>query len=326
MVALHVLLIGLFIGLTGLFSGLETGAYRINRARLRLLAAKGVAAAQRLEAMFRNMPQLVALTLVAQNLSVDIVSALATGLCKRTAVAEPELVATVVLAPILLVCAEITPKELFRRRADVLMLWAEKPLRFCALVLTPVVWCVQKLASLTIRKVIGERENYEEAVTHPGMLAELMQTGAEDGEIDKMQQLMAQGLVAVRNVPVSRVMRPLRKVVMISEDASADTARRLIRAHPYSRIPVYSKNPSNIVGILNVLDFLCEEQTKRPADLAWEPVYIEKGTVVADALYMLQQSRRPLGVIVHSIESKTAVGVVTVKDLVEELIGELSAW
>jgi CBS domain containing-hemolysin-like protein len=326
LIALRFFLIVLFIGVTGFFSGIETGAYRINRTRLRLLAANGMSAAKSVQTLLQDMPQLVALTLIAQNISVDIASGLTTALCKSLLTWNPELVATVALAPVFLVSSEIIPKELFRRRADALMLWSEKPLWLWAKLCSPLLRVAQTLASPITRAFVGKVTSRGDAAFHPLLLAELIEESVESGEIDRFQHAMTKRLVVFLNLEVARAMQPSRKVVMISDRAGAETVERLIQTHPYSRFPVYSKTPSRIVGVMNALDFLCERDSKKPADIAWEPVFIEKSNTVADALYTLQQAKRPMGIVVQSLKSKEAVGIVTVKDLVEEVVGELAAW
>jgi CBS domain containing-hemolysin-like protein len=112
---------------------------------------------------------------------------------------------------------------------------------------------------------------------------------------------------------------------MISEDAAGEDLLALLRAHRYSRIPVFREERSHVVGVLNVIDVVLVEGEPPPvSEIMREPFRLAQTMPVAEALRRMREERQPLAVVVD--ETGDAVGLATIKDLVEEIVGELRAW
>ena len=139
------------------------------------------------------------------------------------------------------------------------------------------------------------------------------------------QRTVAENILRLRSLDVAQVMTPLADAVMVPETASHRDLLKAFGAHRYSRIPVYREGRERVVGVINVIDVASIEREPPPtAELAREVLSLRKGTSVADALWALRQARQQFAVVTDA--EGRALGIATVKDLVEEIVGELEAW
>jgi CBS domain containing-hemolysin-like protein len=112
---------------------------------------------------------------------------------------------------------------------------------------------------------------------------------------------------------------------MISADATGHELLGLLKAHRYSRIPVFEGQRSNVIGVLNVIDVgLVEDGPPPIREIMREPVALEQTMPVSEALRRMREQRQPFAMVVD--ETGAAVGLASIKDLVEEIVGELRAW
>jgi CBS domain containing-hemolysin-like protein len=136
---------------------------------------------------------------------------------------------------------------------------------------------------------------------------------------------MAENILRLKSLPVGKAMIPLEEAAMAAEDAAYEDLLSVVRTHGYSRIPLYRGSREHVVGMVHVMDLACAEgERSSTAELARGVLTVRKDTSVADALWRLRQARQQLGVVTDA--DGVAVGIVTVKDLVEEIVGELEAW
>ena len=119
-------------------------------------------------------------------------------------------------------------------------------------------------------------------------------------------------------------MIPLEEVTMVPDTVGPETLKDIARAKKFSRIPVYQRERSKVVGILTLLDFLREDK-KEVKPFVKPTVYLEASLPVDDALLRLRHSKQRMGIVTDGKDGR-AVGIITIKDLVEEVVGELSVW
>src|SRR3989338_6107651 len=130
--------------------------------------------------------------------------------------------------------------------------------------------------------------------------------------------------MAMGQTPVGKVMIPLEEVTMVSDTVGPETLKAIARAKKFSRIPVYQRERSKVVGILTLLDFLREDK-KEVKPFVNPPVFLEASLPVDDALLRLRHSKQRMGIVTDGKDGR-AVGIITIKDLVEEVVVELSLW
>jgi putative hemolysin len=135
---------------------------------------------------------------------------------------------------------------------------------------------------------------------------------------------MAENILRLESLTVESAMTPLEQVTMLPADAARDEMLEVMRLHRYSRIPVYGEDRRHIVGVVNVIDVVTGRADACVADLRRDVLSIPGDESVAEALRQLRDAREQIAIAVDADER--ALGLLTIKDLVEEIVGELDAW
>jgi len=307
------------------FSGSETGIYCLNRLRLRLRAERGEGAARAVQRFMARPGLAIATMLAGTNLGIYLATILCTNRLYRAGLGDrAELYAGLMMPPLLLVFAEIVPKWYAQRHADEAIYRVIWPLRIAQVVLYPLA-ALLRAVSMVPRLALRRRATPRPpAVTADNIRLHLSE-GAARGVLSGFQRRAAINIMRLAAVDVAQAMTPLDATVMVGAEASYDEVVETMHGHRYSRIPVYSGERSNVVGLVNVIDVaLVEGRKPSAAELSREVLRIRRGTSVAEALGVVRHSKQPCVIVVD--EHDRAVGILTVKDLVEEIVGELQAW
>jgi len=320
---LDYLLILAAVLVAGFHSGNETGFYCMNRLRLRLKAERGDRAARALQRLVSRPQLLISTVLVGTNLGIYVATVLCTQKLRELAPGiRADFWSSIILPPIFLICADMTPKSLFQHHADSLMYRTVWPLRVSEVTFYPLSsflrW-VSRLPQLLLRRRIVQGTA---AVTSDAFRFYLSE-GAAHGALSSYQRTMAENILRLKSVSVEETMTPLADTVMISEEDTAEELERVLRAHRYSRLPVWRGSREHIVGVINVLDVA----SSRRADvrsLMREACTVPAGSSVSDVLALLRGVKQQFAVVTDA--EGRALGIVTAKDLVEEIVGELEAW
>lgn len=222
-----------------------------------------------------------------------------------------------------IVVGELVPKSLALRMAERYSLLLGPALRAMASVVKPLVW-VLTAASNVVLRLFGDRTSFTEARLSPEEIQELVEEAARVGSLDKSASEIASRAIDFQGLRAVDVMVPRAVVVAVSKDASVEALERITREARFSRLPVYDGTPENIVGYVTLRDLL--GPALRGGSVSLEahlrPIKFSPGNAFAVALLKeLQSDRTPLAMLVDEIG--TVIGLVTVEDLVEELVGEI---
>jgi len=317
-------LMALAVILCAIFSGLEIGIYVLNKIRLDLHAEAGMRQARRLRRMLRSPDNLLAVLLIGTNLaSYAATFAISSMFYLAGAGHRTEWYTLMIVTPVLFIFGESVPKNIFQRLAETLvyrLVWLLRgaSVLFNACGLVPLVrgfsWVLSRLA--------GAQVGAASPLGHEGVAA-VFAEGHASGMLTHAQSVMADRIMRLGNVTLVDVMNPMRKVVSASRDVTRDELMELLRRNDYSRYPLVDA-AGQVAGILNIYDFLASGQSARPVDLADAPLVLPQTTHVTDALYRLQRTAAEM-IVVSGPEGKH-LGIATVKDLVEEIVGELEEW
>lgn len=312
------------IAAAGLLAGLETGMYSLSRVRLSVRASRGDAGAERLRRECERPRRLLSTLLVANAIAgwfasfgvSQVFDSLGYG--PLTAV----LLDLAVLVPLVFLFGEVLPKDLFRVHADRWMpryakLLTMLRIALCTSGVVPLVSGVGAAAAW----ILGVRRSTE-ATESRARVAALLAEGAGDGGISEAQLGFADRVFTMRGVTVGQEMRPWRSVAIVSIDAAPAVRARVCLASGASRLPVVD-GQGRVRGVLAAIDHIAkpDEPTAR---LLRAVVFLSPTTTALDAIQTMRRERAQMGIVADRPDRP--LGIVTMKDLVEPLVGDLAAW
>jgi CBS domain containing-hemolysin-like protein len=316
-----------------LCSGMEIACYSINRVRLALRAGlvPPDKAARMIRAELDQPDRLLSTLLICMNIGT-YAGALATSELLERSVESPALVAllnTCVLAPVLFIFSEALPKELFRTEADRLAYFFARPLAAArgALTVVGVLPLVQVLTRLVERISGLPRERISDARQR---IALLLKEGAGHGVLSESQVTLVDRALMLRGVTVADEMVPWSLVRTLPLDIDRARALKIIGPSRHARVPVVgsieSSSPGGratwgVVGILEQLDLYLKPEATI-AELVRPVVRLRRSTRVREALLLLREHKCAMGVVED--DNHRPLGIVTARDLVEPLTGELA--
>ena len=322
---LVIILILIFLLLSAFFSGSETAIISANQARLRLSAAKGNHRAKSALKLLGKSEELLATTLVGNNITVVSCTTLTTWLVARWLSPHwnESLVAILIMTPIILVCSELMPKCIFRVHADSIALHIAGPLRLAQRLLYPIIAIATRITRTLLWLTRRSSSTVDSDVFRRELKA-LAQIGEEHGVFDPQTRLMIQSVFDLGDRLVGTVMVPLRRMVSVPAQATVEQLEQLSARTGYSHLPVYQDRPDNIVGIVNLTDVMYGSAS---ADAPIEPAIrrdvtrIPRNKSVAALLTEFRYSQVPLAVVVD--DDGRALGLLSPQDLLEEIVGTI---
>ncbi|MFH0778185.1 MAG: hemolysin family protein [Candidatus Eisenbacteria bacterium] len=306
--------------LSAFFSGCETGVVSVNRIRLRHQVRSGDRRSERLARFLVRQEGVLAATLIGTNVSNVACAAIATAFLASRFGAVAPLLSTLLVTPFLLVFAEVVPKTYFRLRADSVMPVACGPLSVAMAALSPFVKLAILFANILFRLTGTQRRSV--FVTREELKSIVVES-AEKGALRLRERDMLHGVLDFGRTTVEGIMVPLRDVVSIAEAGTPDELKTLVRGKGHTRALVYRGRPDEIVGFVNVFDVLYSEEPGEEISRFVRHIAVvpEKKRLDRLLIYMLR-NRVPIAVVVD--EPGACIGIVTVEDIIEEIMGELA--
>jgi putative hemolysin len=319
------LLLILSLFLKGFYAGAETAVVSASKARIEVLAQQGNSRAVRIKKLWQEPEKLLGTVLVSDNL---MASAAGMAGLQLIVFALPgregiqEILNTVIMTLVTMIFCEILPKTTFRAKADILALKSTPGLWIADRVLHPIVWLVTKITNFVVR-MAGEQDKEQKQRVMREELKLLARMGEREGVLEKEQLHMITSVLDLEAMTLTKVMTPLVDVVALPKNASPEDFYRKVSETGFSRIPVYEERIDNLIGIVNVLDVLYAQPA--PATIA---AYIKRDVYhepeskrVYSLLRELKRSRKAMVFVVD--EYGGVVGIVTIEDLVEEILGDI---
>lgn len=225
---------------------------------------------------------------------------------------------TLVLAYVTLVFAELAPKRVAMQRAERWGLLAARPLSALATLTAPVVWLLSRSTDIAVRFMGGDPRHAREEVT----TEELRDLVASQGSFTPQQRYIIDGAFEISERSLHEVLRPRPDVFMIDADEPCGESRDKLVASGHSRAPVVTTGSlDDVVGIVHLRDLLSDDPTCTAESVATPATVFPETLGVLDALRQMQRSRIQMAIVVN--EHGGAEGIITVEDLVEELVGEI---
>ncbi len=323
-----------FVVMSGLFAGAETGMYQLSRLRLRLGVEKKRLTFVMLSKCLNDGPGLLLTMLIGNNLVNYLATSIVTVFFLRTVAVEhaAELFATAVTVPVLFVFAEVIPKNLFFFRADTLMPYVSPVLYGLHRILT---WCgvvpLLKVISSLFTRLTGLAGSSRTVITSAQRhkVNALLRDTHEEGVLSSVQSDIVSRLVGISHVRLRAVMIPMHNVetVDVGSDRSALLAK--LRRCAFTRLPVAEGRVANIIGFVPIYEVLgSSEEFTHLRDFVQPIRKLDAETTVTRAIDIMQKENLRIVLVTRAGRSgrDRPIGIITMKDLVEELLGELAEW
>ncbi len=329
------ILVAVFIViLSGLFAGAETGMYQLSRLRLRLGIEKKRLSFLILGKAMRDSTGLLFSMLIGNNLTHYIVTSIVTLLLlSNIEVAHTaELFATLITAPILFIFAELIPKNIFFHRADSLMpSFAPVLFAFHKLFTWSGIVPLLKFLSRILARFTGAPVPPKTVISavRPPYIRAIVQETREEGILSPVQTNIIDRLASISNIRIASVATPISKLQMVDVNFDNSALLNKLKKSAFTRLPAYDRWPANIIGFINIYQALSSEQDFTDLSNFIEPISkLPADTFVTEAINIMQRENQKVVLVTKTVHvgAEKPIGIVTMKDLVEELLGELTEW
>jgi len=313
----------LFLLLKGFFSGSEIALVNSDKIKLRHKAKQGDRGAGIALKLFQTPDVLLSTTLVGTNICTVVLTTIGALMMIQLFGERGELYAFLVLTPALLVLGEIVPKSVYQQKADRLTPLIVYPLRWASFLFYPVVFLFSRFARLAAR-MVGVRKIEKPFFITREQLRAVIEMAEHGAAMDTFGRGRIRRVIRFAETTVAETMIPIAEATTISRDRSTAEALRLVRKHGYNRLPVFENSTSNIIGVatLTTWDLLDPAISEKPlTTLMKSALYVSPLQTIDQLLPMLRQRQDHMAIVVD--EFGTAVGMITMEDIVEEVVGEI---
>ena len=326
----QIIIIVILLALSGFFSGSETAFFSISKLLSQKLSDENSSSARRVLRLLKHPRRLLITILIGNtlvNVSAASIAALVVlrfaesiGLSKDLAI----LINVSVVTFVILVLSEVTPKviavkypEQFAKNVSLFFL-------FIGYLFFPISYVLDKfMALMTVS--FGFNENEKERLLEVEEFQTLLDIGEEQGSLEEEEKEMLHSIFEFGDTSVREIMIPRTDVVCVSHDVSVDDLIKIIKSQGHTRIPVYRETIDKIQGIINAKDLLSlmSEKGKEVdvVQLCRPPIYVPESKKIDDLLRLFQEERQHMAIVVDEYGGTS--GVVTLEDVIEEIVGEI---
>ncbi len=322
-ILLTLLLMVVLLMLKGFFSGSEIAMVNADKVKLNALAGKGHKGSRWVLEEFRSPEMLLGTTLVGTNIATIVLTTVGTLLVIRLVGDSGEWIAFLVFTPLFLVFGEIVPKSVYQHRSTEIAPKAIYVLRVFRVLFFPLVVVFSRLSRLAARVFGGgvlEQNVY--------MTREWIRSVAEMAErtstVDAFDQGRIRRVIRFGDTTVGEAMIPIAEVTAINQTKSSRRAVAMVRNRGYNRLPVYHRNISNIIGVATITawEMMDASLLEQPLeDLTKPALYVSPRQTIDQLLPLLRKRDDHMAVVVDEFGS--AIGMITMEDIIEEVVGEI---
>ena len=317
---IQLVFLAVLILLSAFFSSAETALSTVNRVRIRTLAEEGNKRAIKVNRVLEKYSKMLSTILIGNNIVNLSASALATTLAIQ--ISLPVGIATGILTGVVLLCGEIIPKTWAMTSSEKISLTYCNIIYGLMQLLTPVIFVVDKLANGILFLLHIDPNKKANAMTE-AELRTYVDVSHEDGVIESEEREMIYNVFDFSDAQAKDIMIPRINMVTVSIDDNYQDVLAVFRESMYTRLPVYQDDNDNIVGFINIKDFIL---TENEADFSIKNIirnahYTYEFKKVADLLYELREKTTSVTFVLN--EYGATVGMITLEDLLEEIVGEI---
>lgn len=315
----------ILILLSAFFSSAETALTTVNKFTLRSMADNGNKRAANVLKLIANSDKLISTILIGNNIVNLSASALTTTFTTNLFGSKAVGFATGLLTLLILLFGEITPKTLAQYNNVKISLLYVDIVRFLVFILTPLVFIINKISHAIFWILRMDTSNSGKAITEDELIT-MVNVSEEEGVIEDKEKEMITNVVDFGDSRVRDIMIPRADVTMASVTASYDELLKLYMEIPYTRIPIYKDSRDNIIGILHVKDLFFYKATHDinnfdVKNIIRNPLYVYEYQKTNDLLNHMKSTSDSIAIVLD--EYGVSVGLITLEDLIEEIIGDI---
>ena len=310
----------ILVGFSAFFSASETAFSSLNQIRLKSRAEDGDSSAARVLAMAEQYDKLLSTILIGNNIVNIAAASIGTILFTQMLGAERgATVSTIVLTIIVLIFGEVTPKSLAKEMPEKVATAVSPFLVLLMAMMTPLTWLFTQW-----KKLLGHFVHSGEADTiTEGELMTMVSEAENDGELTDRESELIRSAIEFDDVEVEEILTPRVDVVAVEDDIPLEELAQTFAESGYSRLPVYHGTIDNIIGVVHEKDFYIARLKKATKidDLVVPTLYTTGSTQISQLLRTLREQHHHLAVVVD--EYGGTEGIITLEDILEELVGEI---
>ena len=313
--------------LKGFFSGSEIALVNADKIKLRHAAKQGNRGAELAMKLLQKPEVLLSTTLVGTNISTIALTTIGTLLMIDLLGARGDLYAFLLYTPLFLVLGEIVPKSVYQQKTSVLTPVIIFPLSWSARLFYPVIFVFSRVARFCARLVGAGRTEQTLFITRE-QFRTLVDVAEQSAALSESNRGRIRRVIRFADTTVAEAMVPIAQVICLDRDKigkkSTRTAVDIVRKHGFNRLPVFENNTSNITGIvtLTTWDMLALHANEKPMSGMIKPaLYVAPNQTIDSLLPELRQREDHMAIVVNEFGS--AIGMITMEDIVEEVLGEI---
>ncbi len=319
--ATRLFILVILLGLSALFSASETAITAVNKIRIKTLANEGDKRAQKVEKLLSQQTRLISALLIGNNIVNTGLTALATVMVTNAFGSIYVGLATGVLTILILIFGEITPKNCAAKSAERIALSVGGIVYAWMIIITPVSIVLNTVVR-GIMKLLGVDPNQRDTYTE-NEIRTIVDVSHEDGEIETEEKEMINNVFDLGESTARDVMVPRVDMVFLNVDATHDDIINTYREHKYTRMPVYEGDTDNIIGLFNIKDLLLYQEKDHfdIRDIIREAYFTHEYKKTSELMQEMLKNSISLSIVLD--EYGDTVGLVTIEDLVEEIVGDI---
>ncbi len=310
-----VIIIGISLILQAFFAGSEIALVSCDKIRMKALAEEGSMRAKLVLKSFQQIERFISTSLVGINLAL-ITSTVVLTFYIQDKYPNKEYYVILILSPLIVIFGQVVPKAVFQRRGNTIVLWSIYPLWLASKFFSPILFQIT-IFTKALLKLIGSTEN--PFITRDELLHAI--EGDETNRQSGYRENIIKRIFRFSETRVDEVMIPLIQVCALSEDTPVKEAVMTIKDTGHSRIPTYHERVDNITGMLHAFDLLGAKPDDPIKNFLRTPFYIPEAKSVDELLDEMKKGHVGMAVVVD--EYGGAVGVITLEDILEEVVGEI---
>ena len=309
----------ILVALSAWCSSTETAYSSVNKVRLKSKAEDGNQPAQKALDLLEDYDKLLSCILIGNNIVNLTAATLSTVLFTRLLPVYGPVVSTIALTVVVLIFGEITPKTLAKDQAERFCMRAAPALRFCMVVLTPLHLFFGLFQKLMV-KLFHSHE--EEGITEEELIT-MVEEAESEGGLEHHESELIRAAIEFNDMEVEEILTPRVDIVAAPDTVTMEELSVLFAESGYSRIPVYHTSIDNIIGLIHEKDFFSARYHNHTdiASLISKVFYTTGSAQISDLLRLLQRRKSHMAVVVDDYGG--TMGIVTMEDILEELVGEI---